>query len=196
MKFISDPPGYDLTYNDVFMAPNRSSVGSRQNVDLTSTDGLATPLPLVVANMTAISGRRMAETVARRGGIAILPQDIPTEFVAKSIARVKGAHTTFDTAITLDPTTTIGEAMALVRKRAHGVAIVVRDGKPVGQVTQSELEGADRFAQVHEAMLTDLTIVSPDATPTEVFDELTARRHKAALGTEPVCAGCAAAEGP
>lgn len=181
MKFISDPPGYDLTYNDVFMAPNRSSVGSRQNVDLTSTDGLATPLPLVVANMTAISGRRMAETVARRGGIAILPQDIPTEFVAKSIARVKGAHTTFDTAITLDPTTTIGEAMALVRKRAHGVAIVVRDGKPVGQVTQSEFEGADRFAQVQDVMTSDLTLLGPETSPEDVFNTLSAQHQKVAL---------------
>lgn len=61
VRFLNEQPNYDLTYNDVFMAPNRSSVGSRMNVDLTSTDGLGTPLPLVVANMTAISGRRMAE---------------------------------------------------------------------------------------------------------------------------------------
>ncbi|GAE75606.1 inosine-5'-monophosphate dehydrogenase [Cutibacterium acnes JCM 18918] len=74
MRFLNEQPNYDLTYNDVFMAPNRSSVGSRMNVDLTSTDGLGTPLPLVVANMTAISGRRMAETIARRGGIAVLPK--------------------------------------------------------------------------------------------------------------------------
>ncbi len=48
--------------------------------------------------MTAISGRRMAETVARRGGaVAILPQDIPTEVVAEAIAKVKAAHTQFDT---------------------------------------------------------------------------------------------------
>ncbi len=39
----------------------------------------------------------------------------------------------------------------------------------------------DRFAQVHEAMSTDLTVVSADATPTEVFDRLSAHRHRAAL---------------
>ncbi|EMF64018.1 inosine 5-monophosphate dehydrogenase, partial [Cutibacterium acnes FZ1/2/0] len=47
VRFLNEQPNYDLTYNDVFMAPNRSSVGSRMNVDLTSTDGLGTPLPLV-----------------------------------------------------------------------------------------------------------------------------------------------------
>ena len=54
MRFLNGKPGHDLTYSDVFMAPNRSSVTSRNEVDLTSTDGLATPLPIVVANMTAI----------------------------------------------------------------------------------------------------------------------------------------------
>jgi IMP dehydrogenase len=47
------------------------------DVDLTAPDQTGTTIPLVVANMTAISGRRMAETVARRGAIAVIPQDIP-----------------------------------------------------------------------------------------------------------------------
>lgn len=181
VKFLGAIPDYDLTYNDVFMAPNRSSVGSRGNVDLTSTDGLGTPLPLVVANMTAISGRRMAETVARRGGVAILPQDIPTDFVAESIARVKRAHTVFDTAITLAPTTTIGEAMSLLHKRAHGVAIVTDDRAPIGMVSAAEFDNADRFAQVQDVMSTDLTIVDPGATPEDVFATLAAQHQKVAL---------------
>ena len=71
VRFLNDlQPSYDLTYDDVFMVPNRSAVGSRQDVDLSSPDGTGTTIPLVVANMTAIAGRRMAETVARRGGLA------------------------------------------------------------------------------------------------------------------------------
>ena len=69
----------------------------------------------------------------------------------------------------------------LLPKRAHGVVVVVERGKPVGTLTAAEAEGLDRFAQVHEAMSTDLTIVAAEATPTEVFDALSARRHKAAL---------------
>ncbi|MCW2840972.1 MAG: GuaB1 family dehydrogenase-related protein, partial [Aeromicrobium sp.] len=71
MKFLNDlAPSHDLTYNDVFMVPARSDVTSRFDVDLSTTDGTGTTLPLVVSNMTAISGKRMAETIARRGGIA------------------------------------------------------------------------------------------------------------------------------
>ena len=182
MRFLTGKPDFDLTYDDVFMAPRRSSVTSRLDVDMTSTDGLGLPLPIVVANMTAISGRRMAETIARRGGIAIIPQDLPTDIVAGSIAKVKAAHTVFDTALTIDPRATVGEALMLLPKRAHGVIVAVAaDGAPVGTVSEADLVGMDRFAQVHEAMSTDLTVVSADATPTEVFDQLSAHRHRAAL---------------
>lgn len=185
MRFLHGlMPQHDLTYNDVFMVPNHSSVGSRSNVDLTSTDSLATPLPLVVANMTAVAGRRMAETIARRGGIAIIPQDIPAQIVARTIERVKASPTSFDTAITLDPHTTIGEAMELVPKRAHGVGLVVTDGRPVGMVSASEFEGTDRFSQVQDVMTSDLTLVSKDSYPDEVFEELSARHVKVAVAVD------------
>ena len=69
MRFLNDShPGHELTYSDVFMVPSRSSVGSRLEVDLSAGDGSGATIPLVAANMTAVSGRRMAETLARRGG--------------------------------------------------------------------------------------------------------------------------------
>jgi IMP dehydrogenase len=184
VRFLDGKPDYDLTYNDVFMAPNRSSVSSRTEVDLTSTDGLATPLPIVVANMTAISGRRMAETMARRGGIAILPQDIPTDVVAAQIAKVKAAHPIFETPIRVAVGSTVGEAMALIPKRAHGVAVVVDGSHPVGIVSPAEFEGVDRFTQVQEVMTGDLTVVGTDATPSEIFSQLSARHQKVALVTD------------
>ena len=69
MQFLEGQrPPYDLTYDDVFLVPNRTEVTSRFDVDLNSSDGSGTTIPVVVANMTAVAGRRMAETVARRGG--------------------------------------------------------------------------------------------------------------------------------
>ena len=65
MKMLHPNPPHDLTYNDVFMVPSLSDVGSRFNVDLSTPDGIGTTIPLVVANMTAVAGRRMAEVVAR-----------------------------------------------------------------------------------------------------------------------------------
>src|ERR1700722_1245353 len=80
VRFLNDlTPQYDLTYDDVFMVPARSDVGSRLGGRLASSDGTGTTIPLVVANMTAVAGRRMAETIARRGGLVVIPQDIPLE---------------------------------------------------------------------------------------------------------------------
>src|ERR1700742_405885 len=105
MRFLNDStPPYDLTYSDVFMVPSLSSVPSRFTVDLTTPDQLGTTIPVVVANMTAVAGRRMAETVARRGGLTVLPQDIPLDVVADVIAWVKSRDLVVETALTLAPT--------------------------------------------------------------------------------------------
>src|SRR4249919_841559 len=166
------------------MVPRRSAIGSRLDVDLTSTDGIGTTLPIVVANMTAISGRRMAETVARRGGIAILPQDIPTDVVAEVVGKVKRSHPVYDTAVSVTPHTTVGEALSLIPKRAHGLAVVIENGQPLGTISEAEAAGVDRFAQVHQVMSGDLLTTTPESTPTEIFDELTHRHLEVALLVE------------
>lgn len=184
VRFLSDQPPHDLTYSDVFMVPSRSDVVSRLDVDLTSTDGLGTPLPLVAANMTAVSGRRMAETMARRGGLAIFPQDIPGDVVAAAIARVKAAHTVFDTAVTVAPNTTIGETLGLIAKRSHGVAVVLDKGQVVGLVHPGDAEEVDRFAQARDVMITDVTFVAPDAGPEDVFNALATHHQKVAVAVD------------
>ncbi len=177
MRFLNDlQPPYDLTYNDVFMVPARSDVTSRFDVDLTTPDGIGTTIPLVVANMTAISGRRMAETVARRGGIAIIPQDIPLDIVESAVRRVKAAHTIYDTPVTVSPTTTIGEALSLMPKRSHGAVVVVEGGKPLGVVTERDGAEVDRFAQVREVMSTEMLAINVGDAPQTIFNAL-AERH-------------------
>src|ERR1700740_433442 len=123
------------------MVPNRSSVGSRLDVNLGTTDGSGATIPIVSANMTAVSGRRMAETVARRGGLAVLPQDIPAEVVGEVGTWLKERHPSSDAPTTLKPPSTVGEALALMAKRAHGVVVVVRHGRPVGIVTDGACQG-------------------------------------------------------
>jgi IMP dehydrogenase len=181
MKFLNDTvPPYDLTYDDVFMVPSRSAVGSRQDVDLATPDGTGTTVPLVVANMTAIAGRRMAETVARRGGLAVIPQDIPIDVVAEVIGWVKRRHLVLDTPITLDPGQTVADALSLLPKRAHGAAVIVSEGRPIGLVTESDLTGVDRFTQVSEVMSRDLLLLDADLDAREAFNRLDSAHRKTA----------------
>ena len=181
MRFIAGTPPYDLTYDDVFMVPRRSAVASRFDVDLATTDGSGATIPLVVANMTAVAGRRMAETVARRGGLTVLPQDIPAEVVSDVVSWVKSRDLVVDTPITLRPHSTVGEAVALLPKRAHDAAIVVDEtGRPVGVVTARDTQGADRFAQLHDVMSTDLLTVTQGTDPRAAFERLDAAHRRLA----------------
>ncbi|MCW2735509.1 GuaB1 family IMP dehydrogenase-related protein [Nocardioides sp.] len=172
MQFLHDAPSHDLTYDDVFMVPRHSDVASRYDVDLATSDGTGATLPLVVANMTAIAGKRMAETVARRGGITVIPQDIPIPVVADVVAWVKQRHQVFDTPITLRPDQTVAEALSLIPKRAHHAAVVVQDGRPVGVVAESDCADVDRFAQVGSVMNPAVVTVSATTDPREVYDAI------------------------
>src|SRR5664280_2357841 len=159
------PAPYELTYDDVFLVPHRSAITSRLEVDTSTTDGTGTTIPVVVANMTSVAGRRMAETVARRGAIAVIPQDIPLDVVADVISFVKSRHVLYDTPITLSRNDTVGEALGLLPKRAHGAVVVVEDGRPVGVVTEADCLDVDRFTQLSEVMSRDLLTLPDSVDP-------------------------------
>ncbi len=173
MRFLEGHrPGYDLTYNDVFIMPNRSEVASRFDVDLSTSDGSGTTIPVVVANMTAVAGRRMAETIARRGGIVILPQDLPITAVQQTVEFVKSRDLVLDTPVVLEPDDSVSDATALIHKRAHGVAVVVFEGRPIGLVSESSCLGVDRFTRVRDVAMTDFVTAPVGAEPRKIFDLL------------------------
>jgi IMP dehydrogenase len=180
VRFIDAVPPFELTYDDVFMVPARSEVGSRFDVDLTTEDGSGATIPIIVANMTAVAGRRMAETVARRGGITVLPQDIPSSVVHEVVSWVKQRQLVVETAVTLSPHSPVGDALALLSKRAHGAVIVVADGRPVGVVTEADCAGADRFAQLHQVMSANPLVLREPITAVEAFDQLELARRRLA----------------
>ncbi|GMA39382.1 GuaB1 family IMP dehydrogenase-related protein [Mobilicoccus caccae] len=183
MEFLNgQTPQHDLTYNDVFMVPSRSSVASRLDVDLRTPDQVGTTIPIVVANMTAVAGRRMAETVARRGGLAILPQDVKVEALEETITEVKSAHPVYETPVTVGPEEPVAAVLALLGKRAHRAAVVVEDGRPVGLVTERDCLEVDRFSTVADVMRRDLLTLPVGIDLDEAFDVLESKH----VGLAPV----------
>jgi IMP dehydrogenase len=186
MHFLEGhPPPHDLTYSDVFIVPNRSDVASRFDVDLSTVDGSGTTIPVVVANMTAVAGRRMAETVARRGGIVVLPQDLPIAAVEHTVNFVKSRDLVADTPVTLEPDDSVSDACALIHKRAHGAAVVVFEGRPVGLVTDAVCAGVDRFTRVRDVLVSDFVTAPAGTDPRQVFDLLEHAPIDVAVLTEP-----------
>src|SRR6478609_5514700 len=146
MRFLDgQSPPYDLTYDDVFIVPGRSDVASRFDVDLSTSDGTGTTIPVVVANMTA---------------------------VAETVDFVKTRDLVVDTPVTLLPDDSVSDATALIHKRAHGIAVVVSEGRPIGLVTEANCFDVDRFARVRDVSITDFVTAPVGTDPRKVFDLL------------------------
>ena len=186
MDFLNDArPAYDLTYDDVFLVPNRSAVESRFDVDLSTSDGTGATIPVVVANMTAVAGRRMAETMARRGGLVVLPQDVDVEVVGNIVSWVKSRHPVWDTPLVLTPGDSVADALNLLPKRAHGAVVVVdSDGRPIGVVDEDACLGVDRFTRLADVADPELLTMPLATKPREVFDRLHGRTARVALGVD------------
>ncbi|TWP48615.1 GuaB1 family IMP dehydrogenase-related protein [Lentzea tibetensis] len=186
MRFIEGHrPTNDLTYDDVFLVPGRSAVESRFDVDLATSDGTGATIPIVVANMTAVAGRRMAETVARRGGLVVLPQDVAPEAVAEIVSWVKARHTVWDTPLTLHASDAVADAWNLLHKRAHGAVVVVDDaGRPTGVVDEAACTGVDRFTRIADVEDTHVLTLPLSTPPREVFDRLQGSTQRIALGVD------------
>lgn len=194
MRFLTQP-GVDLTYNDVFLVPSRSDVTSRMDVDISPDDATGGSIPLVSANMTAVTGRRMVETMARRGGLGVLPQDIPVDVIAETVARVKAAHPVIDTALTVGPQDTVLDLLHLMDRRNHGVvAVVDGDGGLLGLVRAEDCADVDRFASaasvMHPAAVTlapaDLGVAESAAPDAELLRAAFERLHSARVDVAPV----------
>lgn len=186
-------PSTDLTYDDCFFLPARSAVTSRFDVDLSSDDGTGTTIPLIAANMTAVSGRRMAEVMARRGGLAVLPQDLAPERLHSIIRSVKQRDHIVDHPLTLTVDGTLGQAADLLPKRPHGIVVVIDENRrPLGTISAEEIVGRDSFSPVGEVLSTDVPVLTPedlDAAPAELHARIAATHHDAAIVVEAEAGG-------
>jgi IMP dehydrogenase len=140
MEFYGEAPDVDLTYSDVFLVPRRSSITSRLDVDLSPGDGSTATIPIVSANMNSVTGARLAATLARRGGLGVLPQDMPLQELDAAIRWVKAQPVTWDTPIVLPPQATVADAARLL-PATEGHGIVVADGPVAGDVRVDDILG-------------------------------------------------------
>ncbi|MQA11279.1 MAG: GuaB1 family IMP dehydrogenase-related protein [Pseudonocardiaceae bacterium] len=186
MRFINgQQPSHELTYDDVFLVPRRSGVASRFDVDLSTSDSSGATIPITVANMTAVAGRRMAETVARRGGITVLPQDVDPEALAEIVSWVKARHTIWDTPLVLRPSDAVADALNLLPKRAHGAVVVCdAEDRPIGVVDEDACAGVDRFTRLAEVCDPHVLTMPLKTPPNEVFERLHAHTGRLAIGVD------------
>lgn len=167
----------ELTYQDVFLVPRFSTIASRMDVDLTPPGNLGATIPIVVSNMTAVAGKRMAETVTRRGGLVVLPQDMSADRIQEIVKYVKSCHHVYETPVVLKENQSVQTALNLIHKRSHEAVLITDDAnRPVGIFTEKDAYRRDRYSPLRDVMTRDVISVSSSLTPKEIFQLLVERR--------------------
>ncbi len=136
----------ELAYEDVFLFQNYFDGKSRLDADVKPIIDLWINIPIVTANMNAVSGKRMAETIARYGWLSVLPQDMDIETLTMIVQHIKNADIQYDTPITVKAHNTIRDALWIIHKRAHNsVVLIDDDGRAIGIFKPHDLDGLDQF---------------------------------------------------
>lgn len=206
MDFVGAMPTVDLTYSDVFLVPRHSEVRSRLDVTLAPGDGTPATLPLVGSNMNSVTGPRLAAVLARRGGIAVLPQDMTIPEMERAIRWVKDQPVAFDTPLILSSAATVAEALRLI-PRAEGQSVVVADRSDSRERCEARsvrgVLSANRLSSVPEdARLGDLLHSAPvliDASeltdPRTAFDAVVAATSDENVGPDAAAESVCVVEG-
>ncbi|MFN3981309.1 MAG: IMP dehydrogenase [Caldilinea sp.] len=167
-------PGKGLTFDDVLLAPRRSSVRSRSDVDVSSflTNKLRLAVPILSANMDTVTEWRMAVSMARAGGIGVLHRFMTIEQQVRQVARVKRAQGLMvENPYTVPADAAIAEAQQLMDQHDVGGLIVVDDNmRLIGLITRRDiLLAPDDLQTVMQAMTPADHIVSvgPSVTSAE-----------------------------
>ena len=163
MEFYETTPRHDLTYSDVFLVPRHSDVGSRLAVSLAPADGSGATIPIVSANMNSVTGPRLAATLARRGGLGVLPQDLRLQDLDAAIRWVKAQPVAFDTPLFLAETQTVAEALRQIPPiGGQGIVITDEEGKFVGCIPALRLGTALADARLGDLLHGPLASIDAD----------------------------------
>jgi IMP dehydrogenase len=170
----------ELALDDVFLLPRRFDGSSRLETDLTPSDFPGGSHPVVSANMNAVTGKRMAETMARFGGLGVLPQDMSLDTVERIMSHIKRADPRYDTALHVAPDATLRDVEGIIRKRAHGMVVVVDEhDRPVGIVTPADLRDRDQYSPVRSLMQRELVTAPVGISNRDAFFLMERERVKA-----------------
>jgi len=162
----------ELAYEDVFLYQKYFEWTSRfWDISIKPKFDLGTSLPILSANMNAVTGKRMSEALARVGWLWILPQDMDIETMTKIITEIKNSSVNFDTPITVKVHNTIRDALWIIYKRSHHAVILVDDEyRPLNIFTPRDFNDIDQYTQLGTLKKSFLITWNEDITDEEAFE--------------------------
>jgi len=187
---LEEPLREALTFDDVLLLPAYSDVLPR-DVDTRTrlARGIDLGIPLISAAMDSVTEARTAIAMAREGGLGIVHKNLTPEEQALEIVKVKRAESGIVVdPLTVEPHTSLRDAVDLMRRRNVGGLPVVRDGRPVGILTSRDIRFEKNLDQPVERVMTPgprLISVAPTVTAEEARALLHRHRIEKLLVVDP-----------
>jgi len=145
-----------LTFDDVLLVPAHSAILPR-DVSLATrlTRKIQLNLPLLSAAMDTVTEARLAIVLAQEGGIGIVHKNLNPKAQAAEVAKVKRFESgVLKDPITVPPTMTVREVLALTRAYRISGLPVVDNGVVVGIVTNRDTRFETNLDQAVGAIMT------------------------------------------
>ena len=161
-----------LTFDDVLLVPAHSAILPR-DVSLATrlTRKIQLNLPLISAAMDTVTEAPLAIALAQEGGIGIVHKNLNPRGQAAEVAKVKRFESgVLKDPITVPPTMTVREVLALTRLHKISGLPVVANGVVVGIVTNRDTRFETNLDQEVSAIMTPrerLITVSEGSSPEE-----------------------------
>ena len=161
-----------LTFDDVLLVPAHSAILPR-DVSLATrlTRKIQLNLPLISAAMDTVTESRLAIALAQEGGLGIIHKNLNPKAQAAEVAKVKRFESgVLKDPITVPPTMSVREVLALTRSYRISGLPVVDNGVVVGIVTNRDTRFETNLDQAVRNIMTPrerLITVSEGSSPEE-----------------------------
>lgn len=161
-----------LTFDDVLLIPAHSIVLPK-DVSLATklTRDITLNMPLVSAAMDTVTESRLAIAIAQEGGLGIVHKNMLPQAQAQEVSKVKRFESgVVKDPITIPPTMTVADVLALTRQHKISGLPVVQNGIVVGIVTNRDVRFESNLAQPVSSIMTPrerLVVVREGATNEE-----------------------------
>ena len=166
-----------LTFDDVLLVPAHSTVLPKSvSLKTQLTASIALNIPMISSAMDTVTEARLAIAMAQEGGLGVIHKSMSIEQQAREVRMVKKFESgVVKDPITIAPTATIRELIALMRENDISGMPVVEGSNLVGIVTSRDVRFETNYDAAVSSIMTPkkaLVTVKESASHKEVKDLL------------------------
>ena len=172
-----------LTFDDVLLVPAHSTV-LPNSVDLHThlTKNIVLNIPMVSAAMDTVTGAELAIALAQEGGIGFIHKNMSIEDQCEAVQKVKRYESGMVVSpITISPTSTVADVIALTKKNGFGgYPVVDENGELEGLITSRDVKFiTDPYnTLVCDAMTPKARLVTATASTSREEIQALMQKHK------------------